>query len=72
MPERVLRLEEVSQRTGLSVRALRTLRWAQSKGRATHLPRLEFHHLGRRLVVLESVLDAWMAEAVRPASESAA
>ena len=72
MPERLLRLEEVAHRTGLSVHALRTMRWAQAKGKPTHLPPLEFQHLGRRLVVVESALDAWIAEVVEVKAEAPA
>jgi predicted DNA-binding transcriptional regulator AlpA len=71
MAEVLLRLEDVSRRTGLSVRALRTLRWEQDHGQSS-LPRLPFRKLGARLVVLESELDAWIATAAQLIEEPAA
>ena len=57
-----LRLEEVSERTGLSVRTLRNIAYKQRKGISTGHPHLEFRHVGRLLTVDSDVLDAWMKE----------
>jgi predicted DNA-binding transcriptional regulator AlpA len=57
---RMLRLPDVAERTGLTVRTLRNLSWRQRRGLPTGHAPLNFRHVGRLLIILESDVESWL------------
>jgi len=57
---KLLRLPEISERTGLACSTLRKLKCLQGQGKPTGYRPLPFRKLGRLLVMDEQDLEAWL------------